>query len=162
MEVIFNFKGEINNKVLRSILKTMDEKMATIGEQRFVRKKINSILIECLQNLIFHAEKGMSSGEDPSLEVQKTQGFYQIKTSNLIKEDKAETLGAYIDKINDMDKEELREYYQQVLTNGQFGAQGGAGLGILNIARKTRDHKLQYNFIPLGGEKLLFQMEIRV
>lgn len=163
MEVIFNFKGEINNQVLRSILKTMDEKMAEIGEDRFVRKKINSILIECLQNLIFHGEKPQIQDAEPSLQISKsTENLYEITTSNLVQQSKVESLGRYIDKINAMDKDQLRDYYQEVLTNGKFNPQGGAGLGIINIARKTYDQKVFYSFTPRNEQYQLFKMRMLV
>jgi Family of unknown function (DUF6272) len=163
MEVIFNFKGEINNQVLRSILKTMDEKMAEIGEDRFVRKKINSILIECLQNLIFHGEKPQIEDAEPSLTVSRgPQGQYEILTANLVQQSKVEVLGRYIDKINAMDKDQLRDYYQEVLTNGKFNPQGGAGLGIINIARKTTDQKVHQQFMPRNEQYQLFKMRMIV
>jgi hypothetical protein len=163
MEVIFNFKGEINNQVLRSILKTMDEKMASLGEDRFVRKKVNSILIECLQNLIFHGERPAVNDAEPGLLVSRLEGgHYEIRTSNLVRASKIESLRVYIDRINSMDKDQLRDYYQEVLTNGKFNPQGGAGLGIINIARKTTDSKVHYAFEPRNEHYQLFTMQMTV
>ncbi len=163
MEVIFNFKGEINNQVLRSILKTMDEKMADMGEDRFVRRKVNSVLIECLQNLIFHGERPSLADAEPGLQVSKgPDGLYDIRTTNLVRATKVESLKGYIDRINSMEKDQLRDYYQEVLTNGKFNPQGGAGLGIINIARKTADSKVHYSFEARNNEYQLFTMHLNV
>lgn len=163
MDVIFNFKGEINNQVLRSILKTMDEKMAELGEDRFRRRKVNSVLIECLQNLIFHGERLDMNHAEPALVVKRDeQGNYRIETSNLVRQAKVHTLQHYIDRINDMDSDQLRDYYQEVLTNGKFNPQGGAGLGIINIARKTSDSKISYSFEPRSEQYQLFSMYMNV
>ncbi len=162
MEVLFDFKGEIDNQVLKNILKTMDDLMEQLGEDRFMRKKINSILIECLQNLIFHAEKATISGQQPALKITRNGKAYQITTHNLIKQEKKTVLSTYIDKINGMNEDELRNYYQEVLTNGKFNPQGGAGLGIINIARKTKEHKLVYQYHPTTEPYLMFEMNITV
>lgn len=162
MEVLYNFKGELNNLVLKSILQTMEDKMGEIGADRFVRKKINSILIECLQNLIFHAERTNKDVEQPSLVITREGEHYTIVTGNLIPKEKQTTLKNYIDRINAMTDDDLRNFYQEVLTNGKFNPQGGAGLGIINIARKTKDHKLGYNFAPVSDSHLMFFMTITV
>lgn len=166
MEVLFNFRGEINNQVLRSILSTMEAKMEQLGEERFMRKKINQILIECLQNLIFHAEKPASPDEAPGLYIARDDGNrYSIHTSNLVTPEKADSLRKYVERINNMNPDELRDYYQEVLTNGKFNPQGGAGLGIINIARvarKSSDEKLTYAFTPASNQNLMFEMRIRV
>jgi hypothetical protein len=162
MEVLYSFKGELNNLVLKTILQTMEDKMGEIGVDRFVRKKINSILIECLQNLIFHAEKARTDAEQPSLVISRQGQEYMISTANLIPKEKQATLKNYIDKINAMSDDDLRNFYQEVLTNGKFNPQGGAGLGIINIARKTKDHKLGYKFLPVNDSHLMFQMDILV
>jgi hypothetical protein len=162
MEVLFDFKGEIDNQVLKNILKTMDDKMEQLGEDRFLRKKINSILIECLQNLIFHAEKATAASQHPVILITREGKQYQITTQNLIRDEKKSVLTTYVDRINAMNEEELRNYYQEVLTNGKFNPQGGAGLGIINIARKTKEHKLTYRFTPSTDSYLMFEMNITV
>lgn len=162
MEVLFDFKGEIDNQVLKHILKSMDDRMEQLGEDRFMRKKINSILIECLQNLIFHAEKATNDSQNPALRITRDGKRYQITTHNLIKQEKKPQLIGYIDKINAMNEDDLRNYYQEVLTNGKFNPQGGAGLGIINIARKTKEHKLTYQFHPSTEPYMMFEMNITV
>ncbi len=163
MEVLYSFKGELNNVVLKTILQSMEDKLGEAGADRFVRKKINSILIECLQNLIFHAEKTRTPEQQPTVIVGRENSDYKISTINLIKLEKQAVLSNYIDKINRMNEEDLRNFYQEVLTNGKFNPQGGAGLGIINIARKTKGHKVGYEFHPAGDEKhLMFQMNIIV
>lgn len=162
MAVLYDFRGDLNNQVLRNILKELDEKMADIGEERFLRKKINSILIECLQNLIFHAETSTDDPLKPHLVVTKTGQTYEIVTQNLIHPSRVSALANYLDKINSMNEEELRLYYQEVLTNGRFNPQGGAGLGIINIARKAKDNKLQYRFSTANDSRTLYELRVVV
>jgi hypothetical protein len=158
-KVIYDFSGEMDNSVLNKILVTMDTRMAELGEKVPFRKKINSILIECCQNLMHHA-----SGADtpPTLRIEKEDAGYVITTGNLVSKAKADKLSKYIDKINTMDKDELREFYQKVLTNGKISAAGGGGLGILNIARKTIDNQVAYSSEEVNEQNLFFHMRFVV
>jgi hypothetical protein len=87
---------------------------------------------------------------------------FQIRTVNLVNRTNASKLKSYIDKINTMDKEELREFYQKILTNGKISAAGGGGLGILNIARKTVDNRVNYQTEEVNADQLLFHIQFVV
>ncbi|MCS7073860.1 MAG: SiaB family protein kinase [Bacteroidia bacterium] len=158
-EVLFAYKGDFTTELLKSILKTTDLKMEELGEERIVRKRVNSILIECLQNMIYHSEKFESGKEDISssiLVISRTGEGFMIEHGNVVTPEVAEKLSKHIDKINSMTGEQLRDYYNEVLTNEEFSAKGGAGLGIIDIARKTKNNKVLYDFKPTSEEGLLF------
>lgn len=163
--IIYSYRGAMSNAILNNILNTMASKMAELGDKPPNIKKVNSVLIECCQNLIHHAEYPQDSGNGaylPSLSVAREGQNYAIITGNLVTADNAKRLKAYIDRINEMSKEELREYYQTVLTNGEISEHGGGGLGILKIIRKTVDSKLEYAFEQLSADKLYFTMNFVV
>ncbi|MBX3101753.1 MAG: SiaB family protein kinase [Bacteroidetes bacterium] len=158
--VIYDYQGEMDNSVLNKILVSMDTKMAELGEKVPFRKKVNSILIECCQNLMHHAMN--PEIHPPSLQVLKQDNGYLIRTTNLVNKTNATKLKSYIDKINTMDKDELREFYQKILTNGKISAAGGGGLGILNIARKTIDNRVNYQAEEVNTDQLLFHIQFVV
>ncbi len=47
--------------------------------------------------------------------------------------------------------DEIRNVYRQVLSRTEFSEKGGAGLGLLEMAKKT-GNKLDYDFVPLGKD----------
>jgi hypothetical protein len=163
-ENLIHFKGLVNSEILRALLKDMDSKLEQRGEPRVLIKKINSILIECLQNLIHHAEDIDNVGGQflPELKVDKGSEGYHILTANVTEKENVDRLKSYIDNINGLGAEGLREYYQEVLTNGKFNAKGGAGLGFINIARKTKDNKVHYRFDPINSEQVFFNLHFTV
>lgn len=158
--VIYDYQGEMDNSVLNKILVSMDTKMAEMGEKVPFRKKVNSILIECCQNLMHHAVN--PELHPPKIQILKVADGFQIRTVNLVNRTNASKLKSYIDKINTMDKEELREFYQKILTNGKISAAGGGGLGILNIARKTVDNRVNYQTEEVNADQLLFHIQFVV
>ena len=158
-EVLFAYKGDFTTELLKSILKTTDLKMEELGEERVVRKRVNSILIECLQNMIYHSERFEAADEEVAssiLVISRTGEGYMIATGNVVTPEVSQRLARHIDKINSMTGEQLRDYYNEVLTNEEFSAKGGAGLGIIDIARKTKNNKVLYDFKPTADEGLLF------
>ncbi|MEQ1734263.1 MAG: DUF6272 family protein, partial [Bacteroidia bacterium] len=66
-----------------------------------------------------------------------------------------------LDKINAMDKEQLKEFYKEVLAEGGFSEKGGGGLGMIDIARKS-GHKLDYTFDPIDDTYSFFNLTIRI
>lgn len=54
-----------------------------------------------------------------------------------------------LDLINSLSKEELKDFYKQVLNEGTMSVKGTAGLGMIDIARKS-GQKLEYCFNPIN------------
>lgn len=164
-KLLYSYEGEMNNAILNSILYAMEHKLAELGKRPPFIKKINSILIECCQNLIHHPDKPQSDSRRlhfPSVSVTQTEDGLFIQTRNLIHKDNVEPLRSYIDKINAMEKQELKEYFQEVLTNGKIGPHGGGGLGLLNIIRKAKDLTLHYKFDPLNDDEMFFTLSFTI
>jgi hypothetical protein len=154
----------MNNAILNSILNAMAAKMAELGERPPNIKKINSILIECCQNLIHHSVGSADMEESwlPTVVIAKVAEHYEIITGNLIRQGEVSKLKDYIDKVNNMSKDDLRDYYQHVLTNGHISERGGGGLGILKIIRKTPDGKVNYDFTSVSPETSFFSFSFLV
>lgn len=161
-EVIYKYKGEMNNAVLSNIIATMEKNMLAKGEKTAFIKKINNLLIECCQNVFHHSLKTFNGISASSLVVTISGGDYYITIRNLVKAEDMQKLKSYIDKINNMDKEELRQFYKGALTNGLISEKGGGGLGILNIAKKSKNNKILYNFEPKDEQEYFFNMSIPV
>jgi hypothetical protein len=162
MDTLIEYHGQVDNAIVRSLLKQMDDRMEERSEKRMFMKKVNSILIECLQNLIHHGVKVDGNQNQPVILVKRENDHYYITTGNLIEAAKLPKLKGYIDKLNSMNEEELRDYYKEILTNGRFNPKGGGGLGIINIARKAEANKIFYEFSTVNDHLLFFYMHFQV
>ena len=72
-----------------------------------------------------------------------------------------EKLKKKIDEINAMTKEELKSYYLESLKNTELSEKGGAGLGMIDMARKS-GQKLDYRFDPLNDRFTFFSLMITI
>ena len=66
-----------------------------------------------------------------------------------------------IDGYVAMDSNDLNKKYRKILSNGEFSVNGGAGLGLIDIVRKTNGN-LTYEFNPDGEDSSLFILEVNI
>jgi len=92
--------------------------------------------------------------------VKEDVGFL-IQTGNYIENTSVTNLKERIDRINLLDEVELKMYYRDVLANGSFSDKGTAGLGMIDIARKS-GNKLAYSFIPFDEELSFFSLSVKI
>ena len=66
-----------------------------------------------------------------------------------------------MDKINSLNKEELGEFYKTSLRNNTISDKGGAGLGLIEISRKSGS-KINYLFEPINNENSSFSLMVKI
>lgn len=163
--ILLSFKGEITSELLTSILQIMESKMENLQEEPKMKKKVYNVLVECLQNLYHHMDDtSMDSGDknrSAIFMIGKMDHKYNVITGNYILNENVAGLKHRIDEVNSLSKEELKEYYKQVLNNGEMSLKGGGGLGMIDIARKTGE-KLVYNFLPIDDKLSFFSLNIKI
>lgn len=164
--IMLSFKGDITSELLSSILQIMENKLDNIQEAPKIKKKIYNVLVECLQNLYHHMDEHAPVQNNRARSAvfligKGNDGSYFIITGNYIKVENIEGLKNRLEEINKMDKEQLKDYYKQVLNNGQMSEKGGGGLGMIDIARKT-GQKLEFYFLPVDESYSFFTLNIKI
>ena len=167
--ILISFKGVVTSELLSSVLQIMEAKMDSLDESPKTKKKVFNVLVECLQNLYHHIdpledanrEFDMLESKSALFMIVKTEDAFLIRTGNYIKTEASIELGRRLDLINSKDKDELREMYQQVLNNGHISSKGTAGLGMIDIARKS-GNKLDYEFLKINDTDTFFCLNVTV
>ena len=163
--ILLSFKGDITSDLLTSILQIMESKMDNFQEEPKTKKKVYNVLVECLQNLYHHMDEApVDSGENGRsaiFMIGKLDGAYNVITGNYILNENVTGLKSRLDEVNSLTKEELKDYYKQILNNGEMSLKGGGGLGMVDIARKT-GQKLHYTFQPINEKVSFFSLNIKV
>ncbi len=162
--VILSFKGVVTAELLTSVLHIMESKMESMQESPKTRKKVFNVLVECLQNLYHHVDENEPQDierRSALVMISKQDGKFMIRTGNYIDNDKAEDLKDKLEKINSMDKEDLRQYYQDSLESSMISTKGTAGLGMIDIARKS-GNKLDFEFLRVNSELSFFCLNVKI
>ena len=146
------YKGEITHQVTKAFTSLTETNMMVEEESNSVQKKVFHVIVEFLQNISKHAD--YMSNDDSHEEgsgvflLLKNAENYVITTGNILLKQKEAAISGVLDKINSLDKEGLKALYKQQIKEGRLSDKGGAGLGFIDIAKKTGNH-LDYKFVPL-------------
>lgn len=155
------YEGEITHQITKAFTSLTESNMAKEEDYNSVQRKVFHVMVECLQNISRHAEVppskeglGWKDGKGIFL-VSKGESEYNITTGNVIANDKIAGLRTMLDNINSKDKEGLKKLYKTQIKDGKISEKGGAGLGFIDIARKTGE-KLLFSFLTIDEETSFF------
>jgi hypothetical protein len=84
-----------------------------------------------------------------------------IRTGNYIDNVKVQELRDRLDTINSLDKDALKDYYQSSLNSSTVSPKGTAGLGMIDIARKS-GNKLDFEFLKVHEEMSFFCLNVKI
>ena len=164
-QVILSFKGEFSAELLTSILHIMESKMIELSIPMQMKKRVFNVLVECFQNLYHHIETDFGHN---SLDSSMNSALVMVKyvdrkiivlTGNYIPVESTDDLKRKLILVNELDEKELRDLYQQRLLNNNVSQKGTAGLGIIDIARKSKN-ELGYEFIEVNDDYSFFCLSI--
>lgn len=158
-EITLVYEGEITHQITKAFTSLTESNMAKQSEANSVQKKVFHVMVECLQNISKHADSFGSNdfifaGRGIFM-VSKGKSDYHVTTGNVIENDKIEELTEMLNHINSLNKEGLKELYKSQMKEGRLSEKGGAGLGFIDIARKT-GKQLDFHFLPIDEGSSFF------
>ncbi len=152
-EINIIYEGKITHQITKAFTALTEFNLEKQEESDKVKRRVFHVMVESLQNISKHASP---SGEIREKEkgrgifvVTRGNEFYTIITGNLTSNESTKELTDILEKVNSLNKEELKELYKKQIKNGsKLSDRGGAGLGFIDIARKT-GNPINYNIIPM-------------
>lgn len=151
--LILVYEGEFTQEITKSVLAMAERNMDSSGEESSTKRKVFNIMVECLQNIVKHSDE-VKPNQSAIFMIGRQQEEYIIMSGNPMKKERVINLKERLDKINSLDKEGLKSLYKDIIKNTQISDKGGAGLGFIDMARKS-GRKLEYDFYDLD-EKCSF------
>ncbi len=160
--VIFSYRGLVTSDLVTSVLGIMEERMEEEKQSRKMSKKVFNVMVECLTN-VYLDELKTDLGYDPSalLLIKRVAGLYIVTTGSYIPTDSIPELKKFIDKINGLDAVQLKALYQELLSQGEPVTSGLTRLGIIDLARKSRN-RLIYQFKYENEHYSFFTLESQI
>ncbi|MDP3567286.1 SiaB family protein kinase [Sediminibacterium sp.] len=158
----YAYSGDFTNDLTERILSLAETNMEVESESLKMKKKVYFIIVESLQNITRHQGVSKSNGlMDGFFSIHKFSGGYLIGSGNTIENKNIESLSQKLEKVNSLNAEELKEYQKSVLSAGDFSEKGGAGLGLIEIVRKS-GNKLSYDFINVDSQNSYFYFQAKI
>jgi len=154
------YLGEFNDKLTYEFLLL---NKASGGDSGTVKKRVFFLMNECYQNIIRHSDsseaKAQGLGRPMMFLVRNINDAYYIGSSNLIDNEIKENLTSKFNAVNSYSIEELEDVYKNSLMNNSLSAKGGAGIGLIEMARKT-NYPLEFAFDGVGQSFSMFHMQL--
>ncbi len=152
--LMFVYRGAVTNQNSEALLLLLEKEMEQSDFGFVGRKRLFMFVLESLQNVTRH---GNSANSDlMSLVVySKIDTGYTVTTANVINRDDEPDLREQLDLLNTLEASEIRKLYREKLSKTDISSRGGAGLGLIEMAKKT-GNKLDYDFLPLDDKTRYF------
>jgi hypothetical protein len=167
--VVLAYRGKITKELLESVYNITDNSLEEKINSPETRKKIFSILVEALQNIFHHqadpANENIPENNQPGFVISRNEQNgtidYTIITGNYVLNSSVNILKEKLEEINSLSPEEIRSKHRQALSESTFSEKGGAGLGLLEMARKS-GNKLNYEFTNIDNQYSFFSLAISI
>lgn len=162
-KIILAYRGNLTFETIEEILVQFKEKIDPFNIETLVQKRIYSILVECLENTYRHniAIKKNQIHAPVELLVSTLGAFFEIRVGNYVNTAKVAPLTERIKEINSLDQNGLNNLYRESISKARISDKGGAGLGIIEIARNSRQ-KIAYEIASNEGNNTFFSFIVLV
>ncbi|RAV99118.1 SiaB family protein kinase [Pseudochryseolinea flava] len=163
-KLILVYQGDFTQESTKSILAMAERNLDSSGEESSIKRKVFNVMVEALQNIVKHSDE-LVDGEIRShaaiFLIGKEADRYRIMSGNPIRKANIAGLKDKLDRINALDKDGLKDLYKEIIKNTTISDKGGAGLGFVDMARKSGE-KLEFEFPELSSEYCFFCLKVNV
>ena len=163
-ELILVYQGDFTQETTKSILAMAERNLDSSGEESGIKRKVFNVMVEALQNIVKHSDElvdGTLRSHAAIFLIGKETNRYSIMSGNPIRKSNVDALKSKLDQINSLDKEGLKELYKAIIKNTTISEKGGAGLGFVDMARKS-GAKLEFSFPEMSADYCFFCLKVNV
>jgi hypothetical protein len=157
------YRGDFADDITIRLIDLSESHFKEGREQMSIKKKVSFLMAECFQNVIRYGEELTSDDflqdESGYFMTRNYMNKFYISSGNLVEQNKTLLLREKIENINKLSKEELKHLYMRVLGTDEFTSKGGAGLGLIEMARKS-GRKLEAEFEQINENMAYFYLQM--
>ena len=160
---IFSFSGYVSERLLFSLGEILKQKLALEETNLNTAKKVFSIFVEQVQNIIRYSDEKVS-GEANSQKIEISSGVISVGVENerffvvcgnLVRRQDVPELQSRLELIRSLDKEGIKAYYKEKMKEPMAEDSKGASLGLAEIARRS-SLPIEFEFVEVDEQKDFF------
>jgi hypothetical protein len=159
------YNGSFSDNLTSRFIELSEYNLNSSTDLSKMRNKVSFLMAECFQNIVRHGEISSKDEEESELpgffSTKNLNNTYFITSGNLIRKDNISKLESQLQQVNQLSSEELKELYREVMDKQGFSEKGGAGLGLIEMARKS-GHRIEYAFEKYNEFFSFFYSQIRL
>ncbi len=153
-KISMNYQGVFDDTFTEQLILLVDSNV-----EKKTKKRMALLISESFQNIVRHGDSVIDGGEKSLFGIRGIDNFLHIFSSNSVCKSSKKFLEEKLDEINKLDKNELNVLYADALKSGTISSKGGAGLGLIEMARKS-EQKIQKKFKKINEDHYAFYMQI--
>lgn len=141
--IVFELRGLISQDILVGFVELIKDKIFLNTQKNRLVRKIFPIFIELFQNIVRHSidENGKNHKKDGIgrgiILLKANTEYYFISSGNYINNNNVKKMTNLINKINELDEQELKSFYKERLRRNRGLNRNNSGVGLIDIARKS-------------------------
>jgi hypothetical protein len=155
--VVFAHRGAMDHSQLEGLLAVAEAHSLAAKLGVSARKRLFNVLVEGLENVRHHTPPELTETAFALLVLE--EGGYRMFFGNAAPQATVALLSQRVEILNEMDEADLREHHLKLLANEGRTERGGAGLGLLTMARKSTGPIVTHAF-PRDGDTAFVALEI--
>ena len=158
-KILILYKGDFSKESISYLIDMLHNNF--VGEKDFTSGKIKNIIsiIEVMQNVSIHG-KAINNYKEGIFTLSEINGEIYIECSNFISLSDYEPFKRYIESIKASRIIEIEKLYKEKLSKTERSEQTNNGLGLLEIARFTKN-MFFCSFTEIPGNEIFYSIKIK-
>lgn len=160
-DVILSYKGPITDILLSEFSRDIRQKLQ---HNRKVGKKVFAVFMELAQNVLYYSKEinyFRNMDKVGTIVIIKDDEFYTLITGNMVYNSSVPLLLEKAEKVNSLNREELREYKRELRQAPSEGESKGAGIGLVQAAL-TSNNPLRVQTKRIDEQYAFFVLSVQV
>ncbi len=167
-KIIFCYSGPIAQSTIEGIGTTLRLDLKMEEADMSSSQKIFSVFIEQMQNVLNYSQEKILNDKELEKELkigvlvigQEENNFY-VYCGNKVYNSDVEKIQSRMDELKGLSQEELKELYKKRRKSEQLEGSKGAGLGLIEMARKS-GRPIESSFKKIDDEFSFFSIKVLV
>ena len=163
-KLILVYQGDFTQETTKTILTMAERSIQTTQEDAPIKRKVFNVMVELLQNIVKHnAELTHPEirSQNAIFLIGRESDGYTLMSGNPVHKNSVSDLKDNLSRINALDKDGLKDLYKQIIRDTALSEKGGAGLGFVDMARKSGEH-LWFDFPEMSDGYCFFCLKVHV
>lgn len=161
--IIFAYSGYMTERVLSGVGEAIKQKLVIDDADTKTLRSVFAVFVEQMQNIIRYSAEMTTEPEIRYgiVTIGQEDGDYVIHAGNLVARKDVERIRARLNKIRNMNREELRALHKEQLRAMPEEGSKGAGLGFMEIARRA-SKPIEFDFTDVDDDYAFFSLKASV
>lgn len=160
----FLYSGKFHDEHTARLINLGEEYLEREGADRNMKSKLGFVMVEAYQNIVRHrapAQEGTHGAGRSLFLLRSTLDQHEVTAINAVLGSAVAPLTASLERLRALDAQQMKEVFLRGLQSEQRTERGGAGLGLIEMARRSA-HPLRYAFAPMDEAHRLFALHVLV